>query len=342
MILSHIVEGVYAPGDRMPSFVELERKYNAGRAVLQQALGSLKRDGFVRSVNRKGLFVVSSPPHLHRYGIVMASSPGEPGWTQLMGAITKEAYRIEQNDPHANFMFYQGVEDKNTFAGTVAQLTEQMRAHRLAGLILAPKTFHLVEHVDLASLHVPKVYLWASDASGLTPRVGVDSSQLLRRSLELLKSKGRKRIAIIHMADTTLTIDHQALFAEAGLTLHRPWIQHIGRSHPEFAHDVVLLLMDYSPAQRPDGLIIADDSLIQPISRGLIASGVNLVRDMDLVAHCNWPWPVETVLPLTRIGFDMRQIMRHAIEAIRAQREGRAPQPDVKVEALFEHELPTL
>jgi DNA-binding LacI/PurR family transcriptional regulator len=269
----------------------------------------------------------------------MASAPGEPGWTQLMGAITREAYRIEQDDPHANFMFFHGVQDKDTFTRTVALLADEMRAHRLAGLILAPKTFHLVEHADLAEVHVPRVYLWASDASGLTPTVGVDSSQLIRRSLQLLKSKGRRRIAIVHMAETTLTIDHKALFTEVGLTFHRPWIQHIGRSHPEFAHDTALLLMDYPAAQRPDGLIIADDTLIQPISRGLITSGVNIVHDLELVAHCNWPWPVESVLPLTRIGFDMREIMRHAIDAIRAQRESRTPTASIKVEALFENEL---
>ena len=268
LIRAHIVNGKYCPGNRLPTFVEMECEFAVGRAVLQQALASLKRDGFVRSVNRQGLYVVASPPHLHQYGIVMAASPGELGWSQLMTALSNEAHRIEKSDPHAHFRFFHGIQDKETCGEAIASLREDILSYRLAGIFLTPKTFHIMEHPSLADLHVPRVHLWAADEGNIKPRVGADGIELLSRALKFLRDHGRQRVAIMHMADTTHTINHKALYAEAGLEFHPPWIQRIGRSHPGYAQDVITLLMDYRFDVRPDGLIIADDNLVEPVSRG--------------------------------------------------------------------------
>ena len=337
---SHIVNGIYCPGNRLPTFVEMEGEFAVGRAVLQQALASLKRDGFVRSVSRQGMYVVPNPPHLHQYGIVIAASPGEPGWNRLMTALSNEAHQIEKNDPHAHFRFYHGVEDKKAYSAAIAQLRDDILSYRLAGLFLTPKTFQILEHPSLAPLRVPRVHLWAADDVGVRPRVGADSIQLISRSLHYLYGQGRRRIAIVHMADTSSAIPHQALYNEAGLELHVPWIQRIGRSHPEYAQDVITLLMDYPLATRPDGLIIADDNLVEPVSRGLISQGIRVGQDLEIVAHCNWPWPPPSILPMTRIGFDMGEIMRSAMNAIALQRDGKVPPESHQVKAQFEYEVP--
>lgn len=340
LLRSHIISGRYLPGHRLPTFVEMEGEFDVGRAVIQQALGSLKREGFIRSVNRQGLYVVSNPPHLFQYGIVMAATPGEPGWNQLMTALSNEAHRIEKSDPQTHFRFYYNITDKESCNAVVAKLREDIKSQCLAGLILTPKTFHLLDHPVLAQQPVPRVYLWAMENSGLAPRVGTDSKQLISRALHFLKEQGRQRIAIVHMADTTTDINHKALYAEAGLDFHLPWIQRIGRSHPEFAQDVTSLLMDYRFENRPDGLIIADDNLVDPVSRGLVTTGIKVGQELEIVAHCNWPWPAQSVLPMTRIGFNIGEILDSAMAAIALQRQDQIPPTSQRVRALFEHEVP--
>ena len=336
----NIVNGVYCPGNRLPTFVEMVDEFAVGRDVLQRALASLKRDGFIRSVNRRGLFVVPNPPHLHQYGIVTAASPGGPGWNQLMTAMSNESHQIEKNDPHARFRFYYDIQEKETYSAALAQLREDILAHRLAGLFLTPHTFHIFEHPSLKDLRVPRVYLWAADEVGRTPRVGTDGTQLIVRALHYLHDQGRRRIAILHMIDTSSTIPHQALYKEAGLEYHAPWIQHVVRTHPELAQELISLLMDARIDVRPDGLIIADDNLVEPVSRGLINQGIKVGQDLEIVAHCNWPWPIQSVLPMTRIGFDISEILRSAMSAITLQREGKTPLESHQVRAQFEHEVP--
>lgn len=339
LLRSHIVNGVYSPGSRLPTFVEMEGEFAVGRAVLQQALASLKRDGFVRSVNRQGLYVAANPPHMHQFGVVVSSSPGEAGWSKLMTALSNEAHRIEKHDPHAHFRFYFGIQEKKVHDEMIAQMRDDILAFRLAGLLLTPKTFHVMEHPSLVKLRIPRVHVWAGDEVP-GPRVNVDSLELIRRALRFLRDRGRRRVAVIHMADTTSTLNHAALYSELGLDFHAPWIQRIGRSHPEFAQDVISLLMDYRFDVRPDGLIIADDNLVSPISRGLINRGIRVEQELEIVAHCNWPWPPPSVLPMTRIGFDIGEILHCCMNAIALQREGKAPPESQRIQPLFEHELP--
>lgn len=75
-----ITDGRYRPGDKLPTYDEMEAEFDVSRMVLQQAVGRLRDDGFVRSFNRKGLFVSDAPPHLCRVALLFVDSPGiRPG-----------------------------------------------------------------------------------------------------------------------------------------------------------------------------------------------------------------------------------------------------------------------
>lgn len=336
---SDIVVGRFKPGHRLPTFVELEGKYGVGRAVLQHVIAELKRDGFVRSVNRQGMYVAQDPPHLHQYGIVVDALPNEVGWVKWMEALTNEALRIEKKHPLHRFRFYQGVQHPELQDGVFRQLQEDVDSDRLAGLILTSKTYDILCRSSLSSLDIPKAFIWANEDSNLTPNIRGPGSNLYHRALLKLKEKGRQRIAIIHMADTSYSENHPALYAECGLKYHRPWIQRIGRSHPEFAAELIYLLMDYPEDQRPDGLIIGDDNLVEHISRGIVECGIRVGKDLDIITHCNWPWPPASVLPMTHIGYDVTDLLHRAMDLINQQRLGKTPPDSQEIPALFKHEL---
>jgi DNA-binding LacI/PurR family transcriptional regulator len=334
-----IVDGRYRPGERLPTFDEMEQEFDVSRMVLQQAVGRLRMDGFVRTFHRKGLFVADAPPHLCRVALLFADSSESGGWSRMNTAMVNETKRLEREHPDWQFGVFEGMVGGRSSEDRLAELEAEVRAHRVAGVVFAPKTFELALRPSLADPAVPKAYVCAPEALVSPPIVGVDSASLYRRALARLVEKGRRRIAILHMADTTKDIDHAALFADFGLALHRPWLQWVGRSHPQFAEQLVPLLLDYPPEQRPDALIIADDNLIEHAAAGIVATGLRVGVDLDVIAHCNWPWPLPSVLPLERIGFDATDILRRAIECIVSQRHGEDWPRLQKVPPLFEWEV---
>src|SRR5437773_10598848 len=71
-----IIEGNAPPGARLPGRNELQQRFSASTATLQQALNRLIADGFVRVESGRGTFVVDTPPYLARYGLVFYYLPG--------------------------------------------------------------------------------------------------------------------------------------------------------------------------------------------------------------------------------------------------------------------------
>ena len=334
-----IVGGHYRPGDRLPTFDEMESEFGVSRMVIQQAVGRLRGDGFVRSSNRKGLFVSNTPPHLCRVALLFADEPESTGWSRMSTALLNETKRLERDHPDWEFKVFAGMIGGQSSEVRLAELEADVRAHRIAGVIFTPKTFGLHARPVFSDATVPQAFLCAPASQNESAVVGVDTNALYRRALGRLVEKGRKRIAILHMADTTQDVDHAALFAAFGLKLHRPWIQWIGRSHPQFAENLVTLLLDAPIKTRPDGLIIADDNLIEHAAAGIVATGLRVGHDLDVIAHCNWPWPLPSVLPMERIGFDATDILRRAIESIVAQQSGRKHLSIESVPPLFEWEV---
>jgi len=64
--------------------------------------------------------------------------------------------------------------------------------------------------------------------------------------------------------------------------------------------------------------------------------------DLEIVAHTNFPCPVASALPVTRVGFDCGAVLRRCIEIIDQQRRGETPAPVTSVPATTEHALASL
>jgi DNA-binding LacI/PurR family transcriptional regulator len=97
--------------------------------------------------------------------------------------------------------------------------------------------------------------------------------------------------------------------------------------------------MQARPQDRPDGLIVADDNMVEHATAGLVAAGAKVGEELDVVAHCNFPWAGPTVLPLKRLGYDARTVLQTCIELIDRQRRGESVPAVTRIEAKFEEEV---
>jgi DNA-binding LacI/PurR family transcriptional regulator len=91
-------------------------------------------------------------------------------------------------------------------------------------------------------------------------------------------------------------------------------------------------------ANRPDALIITDDNLVEHAQAGLIAAGIRVPDQVEVVEHCNFPWP-PSVLGTKRLGFDSHAILRACIDLIDRQRRNETVPGMTLVPAIFEEEL---
>jgi DNA-binding LacI/PurR family transcriptional regulator len=111
----------------------------------------------------------------------------------------------------------------------------------------------------------------------------------------------------------------------------------VNQATPETARNLIHLLMQ--GAERPDALLIADDNLVEHATAGLVAAGVRVPDDLEVVAHCNFPHPTPSVLPVRRLGYDAREVMKACVESIDIQRRDGKTAPTVTVKAVFEDEI---
>jgi DNA-binding LacI/PurR family transcriptional regulator len=333
-----IVDGRYAPGSRIPTRTELERRYDVSGITIQRAVEQLIDDGFLVASGRRGTFVVDRPPHLSRYALVFGYPMDQLDSSWFEQAIHRAALGLERRTSMRFPMYFHMT--MRADSPDFGRLLREVRAQRFAGIIfmLAPAFLDnspLDKHLD----SIPRVAIVSESGTPEVPAVYVDFDSFFRRALEHLIKQGRKRIAVV---TPTPPASAAALRQIKAINLNVPphWF------HPLLAGDTYvvpslarLLMAGAAPEDRPDGLIIASDNHVDPALTGLVAAGVRIGLDVEVVAHTNFPQPRSSVVPVTRLGFDARQILQTSVERIDELRAGGGAPIVTLLPAQFEHEL---
>ncbi|MBI4028710.1 MAG: LacI family DNA-binding transcriptional regulator [Verrucomicrobia bacterium] len=337
-----IVSGAYQPGHRIPIQTALAKRFRVSGVTLQRVLDRLVEEGFLRTRGRSGTEVVEHPPHLSHYALLFPFDPAStPLWSRFYTALVNEAINVEQQAPRRIFPFY-GIDfpvDTRDYHLAV----ELARDHRIAGLIFASSPHNLVESPLMQQADIPRVAIMNCPAFPKVPAVVFEGRSFIEKALDYLRRRGRRRVAVITMPRAfDLTEENFAAAARrAGLETKPHWRLLLSAWAAEGAHNCVRLLMDAGTDRRPDGLIVGDDNLVEHVVSGLMTDRLRIGKDLDVVAHCNFPWAGSSALPLKRLGYDARQALEACFALVDCQRQGRKPPPEIKLPALFEDELPT-
>lgn len=335
-----IVEGQLLPGDRLPTRVEIEQQYQASPGTVQSALEQLRRDGFTVVRGRLGTFVAPDPPHLTNFALVFPIFPGDNSrtWVRFWSALVHEANLLQKAGKRRITCYYAVNEHQDS--EDYRALLEQVQSLRLAGIIFATHTQMLQGSPILTEPGIPRVSISSAEYQSNMSRVGTDINSFWKRAFESLKGSGCRRIAVLCGPATSTTLQETAaLAAEYGLELPPPFLQGMHLGAPHLARNLVHLLFSGPAGQRPDGFIVADDNLVEHASAGLLASGVQVPKDVKVVVHCNFPWPSASVIPAKRLGFDAREVLLAALSSLERQRGKGNAGPAVSIPALFEDEV---
>lgn len=331
-----IIEGKLPPGGRLPTQVQLVEKFRVSGVTIQRAIDRLSREGFIHTRGRNGTFVTSHPPHLYSYGVVFRDQ-AHAGRSRYHEMLEAQALRMQRAGDRTVTIFrgITGHEDNEESR----QLLALVRSHQLAGLLLIDgDTFDNTPLLDEPG--ICRAAIMSRQVASLNcPIIFPDMTGMVDLALDTLVARGRKRIACLTTVPVFQLVGEylqQALEAR-NLIAYPRWMQIVPHDIPEAVRNTVLLLMS-SGQERPDGLFIVDDNLAEGASTGLVAAGVTVPTDVEVVAHCNFPWSSPSVLPMQRVGFDTRQILETAVNVIDIQRQGLRTPTVTRIGAVLEEQ----
>jgi DNA-binding LacI/PurR family transcriptional regulator len=327
-----IIDGKLALGGRLPTQIQLAEQFQVSGVTIQRALDRLTREGFIYTRGRNGTFVAARPPHLYSYGVVFKDAPaaGRSRYHELLESL---AIRLQRSDDRRVLLF-NGISGREDTEAS-RELLAMVRSHQLAGLLLIDADGFLGTPL-LDEAGICRAAVMSNKVDCLScPIVFPDMTGMVDLALDHLVGRGRRRVA------TLCTIGvHQELGAylrnamrARGIEVVERWQQIVPHDVPDAVRNNVLLLM--AGADRPDALFIADDNLVEAASGGLVAAGVSVPGDVEVVAHCNFPWSAP-VLPMQRVGFETMKTLETAIGVIDQQRQGQRVASVTRVPAVLE------
>lgn len=341
-ILGHlrrlIISGELAAGDRLPTRDDLVQSFSTSKRTVQEALVQLAHEGLAHARGPLGTYVSDSPRTVE-YGLVFEARthPAAP-WSTFLRTIQHEAEAVGTALGRRLICYYSSAGHPE--GEDYRHLMWDVQIHRVAGLVFVNPPFVLATSPAVRHPDMPRIGIMASPTFGI-PAVYPDSFSFEQRALDYLRSRGRTRLGVVLMgAGGPLPDAHiEETARQRGLSLPTYCRQYCGFGTAEAATNITHVLMRLPPADRPNGLLLGDDNLVDPALAGLVAAGARVPEDVEVVAHCNYPLDHAAPLPVVRLGFDCRTLLRRCVELLDVVRlGGRAPDLTL-VPAIFEQEF---
>jgi DNA-binding LacI/PurR family transcriptional regulator len=273
--------------------------------------------------------------------LIFPSSPDSPpSWGGLWRGLSSSAKTFERNGDKRFPIFHSinGHPDSEDYQN----LLRSLRSKRLAGMIFTWNPYYLMGDPILEERGIPRVALMPprSDMSVLS--VGVDYPAFCDRAVEYLIGRGRKRIASLFYAgldDNSMPEDRFLLSLQSrGLQYKSHWSQYVNVFHPTAVCRAVQVLFHADQTVRPDSLVVTDDTMLDAVINGLFAVGLSVPRDVEVVAHANFPVK-PTAVPVKRLGYDTRKILQTCVRLIDQRRRGEPSAALTEVSPQFENEI---
>ncbi len=329
--------GRLRPGERLPLRIELERRFDAASNTVQRAMTHLIRDGFVEAKGKRGTFVAERPPHLNRFGMVWSGDPSESAPnTKFAQFLYQEAKALEEQSV-GQLIHYMCV-DGHTDREGARRLLQDVQGRRLAGLVFdAPTCLYRSPFYELLDTpHLPCVLINEGFDHAKAIHVTMRTGELIDHALEHLQDLGRRRVALLTAGHAPTLFGHfERAVAARGLETRPFWMQGAAAGSP-CARNAMHLLMHAS--ERPDALIITDDSLVEAATAGLADAGAECPKRLMVVAHANFPYITPSVVPATRLGFQVPEILATALDLVVRSHTGRRVPHVVRIAPVFEAE----
>lgn len=334
-ITRRIVTGRWPPGTRLPTKLDLCREFDTSVGTMQRALHVLAVEGLTYSRGRAGTFVCERPAHLSRVAVVFLSPIESSIWHR---GLELEFRRLTSKGPFQFEAYAPGQAGGRALHGTPDGFLSDLAAQRLAGVIfIGPPA----EEQSAAVASCPRLGRVVIGGASQAPNMpSMVHEPEWPRVLDFLARGGRRRLGLITTYFLSRTAQMIADEAERrGIETRRCWTHCLSPDMAWMASPIVELMLSLPRGERPDALYIADDHLVREATRGVHLSNLQAGAELDVVAHCNFPYAQPTDCAVTFIGYDLRAVCRTAMEIVALQLENGSPAPLTLIKPVFQSEI---
>ncbi len=339
-------EGVYRPGDRMPSEAALCERFGASRITVAKAIHALQRDGLVTRRPGSGTYVQApTTVESYRFGLLIP----QLGNTEIFEPICQGIMRAPLAKSHVLLWGHaSGENDGETLDHTAEQLGRQFIDQKVSGVFFAPLEYTHDRDVSnrrivdmLAKANIPVVLL-DRDFEPYPRRskldlVGTDNYRAGYVVTRHLWDQGARRIVFVARKRSATTIVERI----AGYQFAISEVQASAVGVLQSGAPAKVLLGDANdPAfvrrlmndERPDGIVCGNDFTAARIMRSLLDLGARIPDSVKIVGFDDVSYAQFLPVPLTTIHQDCAELGRAALRLMLARlREPDRPAWDVRV-----------
>jgi DNA-binding LacI/PurR family transcriptional regulator len=307
-----IIKGDMKSGDCLPTYEELNNRFDASRATFHHVLNQLKQDGFVVGVERKGTFLAKNLPCHSRFAIVFESDEQDNVfWSKL----AREAQQISRRNPKCRFQIFHNDDTQ----GDMESLQDQLRRRMVAGIFFFFNPDKgVAKTIAQENPSIPKIFCQPYDRASCLCIVRLDAESCVVKVMEEAASQGVGKIGLISRGEQSLIKPFREVAERIGLTTRPEWILSAPEKYIGSVKNLVWLLMSLPNENRPEALYITDDNLLPLVQSALVEVGVKVPDELKLICHFNFPDHSQPVLPVKKVGYDVRDILNKGVEMIRS------------------------
>lgn len=338
LLRDDIIKGKLKPGDTVPPRPELITRFQSTSATVQHAMDILSREGFIYVNESRRTLVAMHPPHLYRFAMVFHDSPQGTATNRFFSLLAAEArhYSGTAAEPRRISIHY-GVEN-HVDNKEWQTLVNAVRMRSLAGLIFPENPFAtgLAASPLGTEPGIPRIML-SPNQNGWGY---VQLRSMHDKAISHLATQGCRRIGVLTAFPypSNFFEDVTTLIRVKGMETRPCWQVAAPLTGAICARSIMNLLFQNNQVEKPDGLFISNDNLVEDALAGVVASGTRVPDQLQIVAHCNFPWPVVSAVPVTRVGYSSAEILKACMDEITSQRQGN-PSGSRIVEPRFESEF---
>ncbi len=286
-IHTQIRRGRYKPGDKIPSERELSKEFDVNRATASRALKELEADGLVERKQGFGTFVSERSGQLasafltHNIGLVIYDLAylSMPYMSQVLKGINQVLHIYGYN------LILYGM--TGTEESKILPLEEIVKRPQVDGLLIdaGPNTIKFLcdEGFPFVQFGSNTSQLLGYDYSSVL----IDSDSVIRKAVEHLYNRGRRRIAFfrgtVGLSPVERTIDAFLDISRGlGMTDNYQWVE-IGGYGEESGRNMVKKLFASEPY--PDAIVANEDMIAMGAIKELEDLGFRIPEDVAIIGN---------------------------------------------------------